>query len=188
MCFPVPGISLDTKWGMNISWTNKGKKESCYFPTCASLKKTKWTVSFSGLSSLMNFPSYQRLDLCQMSSSRKHISLAEVQLSLSCSKGWVSGETPAIHPQPTPNLMQFLLAFSWPAKPVLSLHKNSTLWHLINKRTPWPGYTFVRKGTQKTSSHPCIHISWWDATPVPSGSQPWVICSPGKSWQWEGAR
>lgn len=113
-------------------------------------------VSFSGLCSLMNFPSYWRLYLCQMSFSRMHVSLAEVQLSLSCSKGWVSGETPAGHPQPTPNLMQFLWPF-WLAKPVSSLHKNSTLWHLINKRTPWPEYTFGRKRTQKTSSHPCIH-------------------------------
>lgn len=78
-----------------------------------------------------------------------HISLAEAELPLSCSKGQVSREAPIIHPQPTPNLMQFLFGFFWPANPALSLHKNATLWHLMNKITPWPEYRFGKENDPK---------------------------------------
>ena len=78
------------------------------------------------------------LDFRQMRFAKRHIRLVEVQLTLLCSKGQVSRETPATHPQPAADFMQFSFAFFWPAIPILSLHKNSILWHLMNKTTPWP--------------------------------------------------
>ena len=78
------------------------------------------------------------LDFRQMRFAKRHMRLVEVQLTLTCSKGQVSRETPATEPQPAADFMQFSFAFFWPAIPILSLHKNSTLWHLMNKTTPWP--------------------------------------------------
>ena len=115
-------------------------------------------VSFSGLCSLMNFPSYRRFIFCQMSFSRIHTRLAEVQLSLSCSKGQVSRET--CYPPPAySKLHAIFICLLRPAHSVLSLHKNSTLWHLMNKIIPWLEYTFGRGRTQKISSCPCAQIS-----------------------------
>lgn len=157
MCFPVPGIRLDTKWILIISWMDKGKEFLFFtYPSC----KKKQVVSSSGLRSLMNFPSHRRLCLCQRSFSRMHISLAEAQLPLSCSKGQVSRGAPAIRPQPTLILMQFLFAFFWSASLALSLYRNATLWHLMNKITPWPEYCFGKEMTQKTPNLPwtCIFL------------------------------
>lgn len=165
--FPVFRISLDIKWAhksgyqVGINYTlnkQKEKKESCYFSHFLLKKKKNrsgWSLAFA--ESWISLHK-EGLDFCQMSFSRMHIRLAEVQLSLSCSKGQVSREIPASHPQPTPNFMQFLFAFLWPAIPILSLHKNSTLWHLMNKIIPWPEYTFGR-GTQRTFNCPCTQIS-----------------------------
>lgn len=114
-----------------------------------------------------------------------HTKLAEVQLSLSCSKGQVSRETPDTHPQPTPNFMQFLFAFFWPANSVQSLHKNSTLWHLMNIITPWPEYTCTGGKMQKTPS--CLHTQissvGHHSISVPISNQPYTICSPVGSLQ-----
>lgn len=130
---------------------NKGKKRVTIFHISFFKKKSGWSISLAFAASWISLH-MESLQFCQMNFSRMDIRLAEVQLSLSCSKGQVSRDSPATHPQLTPNFMQFLFAFFWPAIPVLSLHKNSTLWHLMNKITTWPEYTFGRRRTQKTFS------------------------------------
>lgn len=115
------------------------KKESCYFSYFLLKKKKKieWSacLAFAALWISLHM---EDLDFRQMRFAKRHIRLVEVQLTLLCSKGQVSRETPATHPQPAADFMQFSFAFFWPAIPILSLHKNSTLWHLMNKTTPWP--------------------------------------------------
>lgn len=114
------------------------KKGSCYFSYfLLEKKKIEWSacLAFTALWISLHM---EHLDFCKMRFAKKHIRLVEVQLTLSGSKGQVSRETPATHPQPAADFIQFSFAFFWPAIPFLSIHKNSTLWHLMNKTTPWP--------------------------------------------------
>lgn len=60
------------------------------------------------------------------------------------------------HPaQLTPNFIQFLFAFFGPAILALSWHKNSALWHLMNKITSWPESACTLGRIPKTSS--CLY-------------------------------
>lgn len=189
ICFlyvlPVPSISLGTKWALNVSWMNEGKRESCYFLNFLP-KRKKEMVSFSGLCSLMNFPSYGRF-----------IFLSTEILQNVHAARWGSG-FPFTQQRPGQcgllppilSLHQTSCNFYSPSSGQLTQCKNSTLWHLRNKITSWPEYTFGRGMTQNTPSCPWTQISsvGHHSISVHISNEPGIVCSPGEPLQWEAVR
>lgn len=58
-------------------------------------------------------------------------------------------------PESASNFMQFLFLSFGLANLAQSWHKNSTLWHLMNKITPWPESAYTLGRIPKTSSCLC---------------------------------
>lgn len=157
MCFPVP-IMSEYKVGIKYILNEQREKRELLFSTFPSKKKkNRWSAPLAFTASWISLHT-EGLFFVKCISLGCTQGLLRFSFLFHAVKAKSAGRL-ATHPQPTPNFMQFLFAFFWPANSVLSLHKNSTLWHLMNKITPWPGSTFGRGRTQKISSCPCTKIS-----------------------------